>query len=181
MSKEKPFVTPRNNLTTALVPRVMGQYREMGVLIWRKASLDMLMAQCLSAETDAGKGRQMPVVRRIFTSMNRFPMFLFTSRVFFCYHDTQHFGSPELHFVTISSPLATQIPQAAGVAYALKRDPERKDKNCAIVYFGEGLWNCDWDSTLADMLDHLLGAASEGDFHAGLNMASVLGGRKWTS
>ena len=40
----------------------MGQYREMGVLIWRNASLDMLMGQCLSAETDAGKGRQMPVV-----------------------------------------------------------------------------------------------------------------------
>lgn len=42
-----------------------------------------------------------------------------------------------MHFHTISSPLATQIPQAAGVGYALKRDPERRGKACAVVYFGE--------------------------------------------
>lgn len=41
--------------------------------------------------------------------------------------------------MTISSPLATQIPQAAGVAYTLKRDQKRRDNNCAIVYFGEGM------------------------------------------
>jgi len=67
----------------------------------------------------------------------------------------QHWGSPEHHFHTISSPLATQIPQAAGVAYALRRDPTRRGKNCAAVYFGEG-------------------AASEGDFHAGMLFASVI-------
>lgn len=61
----------------------------------------------------------------------------------------QHYGSKELHYHTISSPLATQIPQAAGVGYALKRDPARRGRNCAVVYFGEG-------------------AASEGDFHAGM-------------
>lgn len=61
----------------------------------------------------------------------------------------QHFGSKEHHFHPISSPLATQIPQAAGVGFALKRDPARRGKNCAVVYFGEG-------------------AASEGDFHAGM-------------
>lgn len=67
----------------------------------------------------------------------------------------QHWGSPEHHFHTISSPLATQIPQAAGVAYALRRDPARRGKNCAAVYFGEG-------------------AASEGDFHAGVLFSSVI-------
>jgi 2-oxoisovalerate dehydrogenase E1 component alpha subunit len=109
---------------------VMGQYREMGVLLWRGFTLDEVMAQCFSNEDDHGtKGRQMPV----------------------------HFGSPTHHFHTISSPLATQIPQAAGIAYALKRDPNRRGKDCAACYFGEG-------------------AASEGDFHAGLGMASVLGG-----
>jgi 2-oxoisovalerate dehydrogenase E1 component alpha subunit len=41
---------------------------------------------------DEGKGRQMPV----------------------------HYGSKELAFQTISSPLGTQIPQAAGSAYAMK-------------------------------------------------------------
>ncbi|KZO93686.1 branched-chain alpha-keto acid dehydrogenase E1-alpha subunit, partial [Calocera viscosa TUFC12733] len=108
---------------------VLGQYRELGVLLWRSYPLSLIMSQVFSNADDAStKGRQMPV----------------------------HFGSPEHHFHTISSPLATQIPQAAGVAYALKRDPARRG-DVAVCYFGEG-------------------AASEGDFHAGLGMASVLGG-----
>lgn len=91
---------------------VLGQYREMGVLLWRGFSLDAIMGQCFGNTNDhATKGRQMPV----------------------------HFGSPDLHFHTISSPLATQIPQAAGVGYALKRDPARRGKNCAVCYFGEGM------------------------------------------
>ncbi|KAF9533097.1 branched-chain alpha-keto acid dehydrogenase E1-alpha subunit [Crepidotus variabilis] len=107
---------------------VLGQYREMGVLLWRGFSLDNVMAQCFGNEEDtSGKGRQMPV----------------------------HFGSPEHHFHTISSPLATQIPQAAGVAYALRRDPKRRDRSVAACYFGEG-------------------AASEGDFHAGFMLASTI-------
>lgn len=107
---------------------VLGQYREMGVLLWRGWGIDPAMAQCFGNEEDlASKGRQMPV----------------------------HWGSPAFHFHTISSPLATQIPQAAGVAYALRRDPLRRGKNCAAVYFGEG-------------------AASEGDFHAGMLFASTI-------
>ncbi len=31
-----------------------------------------------------------------------------------------HYGSKALNFHTISSPLATQLPQAVGAAYALK-------------------------------------------------------------
>ena len=58
---------------------------------------------------------------------------------------------------TISSPLATQIPQAAGAAYALKiqalQDPSVVPRIVAC-YFGEG-------------------AASEGDFHAALNIAAT--------
>ncbi|KAI0311888.1 branched-chain alpha-keto acid dehydrogenase E1-alpha subunit [Amylostereum chailletii] len=105
-----------------------GQYREMGVLLYRGWGIDKAMAQCFGNEEDfSSKGRQMPV----------------------------HWGSPEYHFHTISSPLATQIPQAAGVAYALHRDPLRRGKNCAAVYFGEG-------------------AASEGDFHAGMLFASTI-------
>ncbi|OCH88461.1 branched-chain alpha-keto acid dehydrogenase E1-alpha subunit [Obba rivulosa] len=114
----------------ALAPddEVLGQYREMGVLLWRGFSYDSVMNQCFGTHEDiATKGKQMPV----------------------------HFGSRELHFHTISSPLATQIPQAAGVGYALKRDPLRRGKNCAVVYFGEG-------------------AASEGDFHAGMLLASTI-------
>ena len=32
-----------------------------------------------------------------------------------------HYGSSEHNFVTISSPLTTQLPQAVGSAYAFKR------------------------------------------------------------
>lgn len=57
----------------------------------------------------------------------------------------------------ISSPLATQIPQAAGAAYALKiqrlQNPNVPPRIVAC-YFGEG-------------------AASEGDFHAALNIAAT--------
>ncbi|KAA1469793.1 branched-chain alpha-keto acid dehydrogenase E1-alpha subunit [Dentipellis sp. KUC8613] len=107
---------------------VLGQYREMGVLLWRGWGIDSAMAQCFGNQEDfSSKGRQMPV----------------------------HWGSPAHHFHTISSPLATQIPQAAGVGYALRRDPLRRGKSCAAVYFGEG-------------------AASEGDFHAGMLFASTI-------
>ena len=42
-----------------------GQYREMGVLLWRGFSIDKVMAQCFGNEEDtSGKGRQMPVVCR---------------------------------------------------------------------------------------------------------------------
>lgn len=63
-----------------------------------------------------------------------------------------HYGSAALHYQTISSPLGTQLPQAVGYAYGYKA---QNKKNCVICYFGEG-------------------AASEGDFHAALNMAGVL-------
>lgn len=103
---------------------VFAQYREAGVIIWRGFSKQQFADQLFSNAGDLGKGRQMPV----------------------------HVGSKELNFHTISSPLGTQIPQAAGAAYALKN---QGSENLVICYFGEG-------------------AASEGDFHAGVNMASTL-------
>ncbi|KAJ3295148.1 hypothetical protein HK104_002958 [Borealophlyctis nickersoniae] len=102
---------------------VFGQYREAGVLLYRGFTLDQFMNQCYSNALDLGKGRQMPV----------------------------HYGSRALNFQTISSPLGTQLPQAVGAAYALKRS--KKDA-CVICFFGEG-------------------AASEGDAHAAMNMAAT--------
>jgi TPP-dependent pyruvate/acetoin dehydrogenase alpha subunit len=57
---------------------------------------------------DAGKGRMMPV----------------------------HYGSARLHFQTISSPLTTQLPQAAGAAYACKLEGKGRVVAC---YFGDGV------------------------------------------
>ncbi|MDR5906018.1 thiamine pyrophosphate-dependent dehydrogenase E1 component subunit alpha [Franzmannia qiaohouensis] len=102
---------------------IMAQYREQGALAYRGFSIDEFMNQLFGNALDYGKGRQMPI----------------------------HYGSAEHHYMTISSPLATQIPQAVGYAYGQKLDGEGR---CTITFFGEG-------------------AASEGDFHAALNMASV--------
>ncbi len=102
---------------------IMGQYREQGALMFRGFALEDFMNQMFSNEKDLGKGRQMPI----------------------------HYGSKALNYMTISSPLATQIPQASGYAYGQKLQGVDAVTLC---YFGEG-------------------AASEGDFHAGLNMAAV--------
>merc|ERR1712183_231730 len=80
--------------------------------------------QCYGNSDDYGKGKQMPI----------------------------HYGSTKHAFVTISSPLATQMPQAAGSAYAFKR---AQNGLSVICYFGEG-------------------AASEGDAHAAFNFAATL-------
>jgi len=103
---------------------IYAQYRETGVLMWRGFTLDQFMNQCYGNLEDEGKGRQMPV----------------------------HYGSTEKRFVTISSPLATQLPQAAGSAYAFKR---AQNGLCVVCYFGDG-------------------AASEGDAHAAFNFAATL-------
>eukprot|EP00753_Platysulcus_tardus_P005338 PLAT13191.1.p2 GENE.PLAT13191.1~~PLAT13191.1.p2 ORF type:complete len:466 (+),score=200.00 PLAT13191.1:118-1398(+) len=103
--------------------QIYSQYREAGVLMWRGFSLQQVTDQCFSNVDDVGKGRQMPV----------------------------HYGSAELNFQTISSPLATQLPQASGMAYAMKLAGEQR---CTVCYFGEG-------------------AASEGDFHPALNFATT--------
>jgi 2-oxoisovalerate dehydrogenase E1 component alpha subunit len=109
----------------ALAPQdmIMMQYREQGTLMFRDFSIENFMNQMFSNADDLGKGRQMPI----------------------------HYGSKELNCMTVSSTLATQIPQAAGYAYGQKLQGLDAVTLC---YFGEG-------------------AASEGDFHAGLNMAAV--------
>ncbi|KAM0341895.1 hypothetical protein ACHAPU_009831 [Fusarium lateritium] len=105
------------------------QYREQGVFKERGFTAKDFMSQLFGNVRDPSRGRSMPV----------------------------HYGSKELHIHSISSPLATQLPQASGAAYALKmqklQDPNSKARVVA-AYFGEG-------------------AASEGDFHAALNIAAT--------
>jgi 2-oxoisovalerate dehydrogenase E1 component alpha subunit len=62
-----------------------------------------------------------------------------------------HFGLRPLNVVSLSSPVATQIPQAAGVALAAKL---RQEDTVVLASFGEG-------------------STSEGDFHEGLNWAGI--------
>ncbi|KVH99633.1 Dehydrogenase, E1 component [Cynara cardunculus var. scolymus] len=56
----------------------MEHYREPGILLWRGFTLQEFANQCFGNDAGHGKGRQMPV----------------------------HYGSKDLNFLTISSPLA---------------------------------------------------------------------------
>ncbi|CAN7021751.1 unnamed protein product [Brassica rapa subsp. trilocularis] len=103
---------------------VLPQYREPGVLLWRGFTLEEFANQCFGNKADYGKGRQMPI----------------------------HYGSNQHNYFTVSSPIATQLPQAAGIGYALKME---KKNACAVTFIGDG-------------------GTSEGDFHAGLNFAAVM-------
>ena len=86
---------------------IFAQYRELGVFLYRGFTMQQCADQCYSNEADIGKGRQMPV----------------------------HYGSRDLNIQTISSPLATQLPQAVGAAYSFKIQGLNK---IAVCYFGEG-------------------------------------------
>ena len=108
---------------------VFAQYREHGVFKYRGFTLDEFMAQLFATKDDYGKGRNMPV----------------------------HYGSKKHNVHTISSTLATQIPQASGAAYAMKMHNAQNptdEQRVVACFFGEG-------------------AASEGDFHAALNIAAT--------
>lgn len=99
------------------------QYRENGIMFWRGYTIQQYIDQMFGNANDSAFGRQMP----------------------------NHFGAKDLNVVTVSSPIGTKIPHAAGAAYAMKI---KKEKSVAVCYFGEG-------------------ATSSGDFHSGLNFAAV--------
>ncbi|KAK5702078.1 hypothetical protein LTR97_004898 [Elasticomyces elasticus] len=108
---------------------IFAQYRETGIFQYRGFTHHDFMAQLFATISDPGKGRNMPV----------------------------HYGSRKYNIHTISSPLATQIPQASGAAYAVKLQNAMNptdEPRVVACYFGEG-------------------AASEGDFHAALNIAAT--------
>ncbi|HJX62242.1 MAG TPA: thiamine pyrophosphate-dependent dehydrogenase E1 component subunit alpha [Dehalococcoidia bacterium] len=99
-------------------------YRDMGVVLTvGMTPRDLMLGLLAKAADPSSGGRQMP----------------------------SHFGHAELRIVSGSSPVATQIPHAVGIALASKL---RGEKDATIVYFGDG-------------------ATSKGDFHEGLNFAGV--------
>jgi pyruvate dehydrogenase E1 component subunit alpha len=109
----------------ALEPQdwIFPAYREPGAILIRGYPLSKLISQFIGNSNDPLKGRQMP----------------------------NHFGDRSVNYVTPSSPVATQVPQATGAAMAAKI---LGDKNVVLTFFGDG-------------------ATSTGDFHAGMNFAGV--------
>lgn len=62
-----------------------------------------------------------------------------------------HYGTAERNILSVSSPVATQVLHATGIAYAAKL---RKTGQVAITYLGEG-------------------SSNQGDFHEALNFAGI--------
>ena len=104
---------------------IVPQYREPGAALYRGMPLTELICQFMTNSGDPAKGRQMPC----------------------------HYVYREGNFLSISSPVGTQIPQATGIAWAMKL---RKAHDAVLVYFGDG-------------------ATSTPDFHVAMNFAGVLG------
>jgi pyruvate dehydrogenase E1 component alpha subunit len=102
---------------------IFPSYREPGAAFYRGYSLTDFVNQLFGNGADTVKGRQMPV----------------------------HHSAKWCNFVSISSPVGTQIPQAVGMAWAARIS---KKDDVALCYFGEG-------------------TSSTGDFHVGLNFAGV--------
>jgi 2-oxoisovalerate dehydrogenase E1 component len=103
---------------------VLPYYRDSGVMLTLGMTVEQILLAVLARADDPNSGaRQMP----------------------------NHWGWPEGNVITGSSPIATQLPHAAGLAYAAK---VRREDRVVVSYFGEG-------------------ATSKGDFHEALNFAGI--------
>ena len=98
-------------------------YRELAVALVRGVPLRAMFDQFVGNSADLNRGAQMP----------------------------NHFAFRAQNFVSVSSPIGTQITQAVGAAMAMQR---RHERAMTITFFGDG-------------------ATSSNDFHAGLNFAGV--------
>jgi pyruvate dehydrogenase E1 component alpha subunit len=98
-------------------------YREFGAALMRGLTLECFIDNMFGNANDTVRGRQMP----------------------------DHYTSRQTRWLSISSPVGTQITQAVGLAWAAKL---QKRDEAALVYFGDG-------------------ATSSGEFHSGMNFAGV--------
>ncbi|HMJ16047.1 MAG TPA: thiamine pyrophosphate-dependent dehydrogenase E1 component subunit alpha [Polyangiaceae bacterium] len=98
-------------------------YREFGAALLRGLDFQRFIDNMFGNANDTAKGRQMP----------------------------DHYTSRQAHWISISSPVGTQITQAAGFAWGAKI---QKRDLATLVYFGDG-------------------ATSSADFHNALNFAGV--------
>jgi 2-oxoisovalerate dehydrogenase E1 component alpha subunit len=99
-------------------------YRDLGVvLVAGLTPYEVFLGIFSKADDPSSGGRQMP----------------------------SHWGAKRLGIVSHSSPIATQVPHASGIAYAMRY----RDEDAVVAcWFGEG-------------------ATSEGDWHEGLNFAAI--------
>jgi 2-oxoisovalerate dehydrogenase E1 component alpha subunit len=102
-------------------------YREIGAAFFRGYDLRTFLCQLFGNAEDPIQGRQMPV----------------------------HHAIARIHYVSVSSPVGTQIPQAVGIGMAARRKAaEGTEPDVSLVYFGDG-------------------ATSTGAFHVAANQAAV--------
>jgi len=98
-------------------------YREFGAALMRGLPFQRFIDNMFGNDNDTVRGRQMP----------------------------DHYTSREAHFMSVSSPVGTQITQGVGYAWAAKL---RREDVATLIYFGDG-------------------ATSSSDFHSGMNFAGV--------
>ncbi len=102
---------------------IFPSYRDHGAALVRGYPLSTLVGQLFGNASDAMKGRQMP----------------------------NHWCDRSINLVSVSSPVATQLSQAVGAAYAARL---RQEKVAVIAFFGDG-------------------GSSTGAFHVAMNFAGV--------
>lgn len=103
---------------------IVPQYREPGAALIRGMPLKELLCQLIGNTEDPVKGRQMPC----------------------------HYVYRKGNYLSISSPVGTQLPHAVGIAWAMRL---RGDPHAVLVFFGDG-------------------ATSTADFHTAMNFAGVV-------
>ena len=102
---------------------VVPQYREPAAALLRGMPLREMICQLMGNAEDPVKGRQMPC----------------------------HYVYKKGNYLSISSPVGTQLPHAVGIGWAMRI---RGTKAVVLVYFGDG-------------------ATSTSDFHVAMNFAGV--------
>ncbi len=98
-------------------------YRDVPMMLHRGVPIEIILNQVFGNRDDLAKGRQMP----------------------------SHLVARDYNFMSVPSPVATNLPLAVGTAYA---KVYRKEKGIVVASFGDG-------------------STSTPDFHAAMNMAAV--------
>ncbi len=102
---------------------IYGYYRDVTILLYMGYPVEKLFDQVMGNREDTSKGRQMP----------------------------SHYSAKSINFMSVPSPVATNLPLAVGAAYAKKF---KKEDGIVITTFGDG-------------------GTSTPDFHASMNFAAV--------